>query len=129
MNKGDTIAVLDASFAVWIISASNYWSLLDNKRPNTEPVSAYQPAIASLGLCTVSSFLKFKQFDKRQCATLHQKFLVIHQKVSMMFHGAATDTPLSKHRISLTAKGMMFFTQTCQEKRGIKCKQAKKYMN
>lgn len=43
--------------------------------------------------------------------------------------GAATDAPLSKRRISLTAKGMMFFIQTCQEKRGIKCKQAKKYMN
>lgn len=36
---------------------------------------------------------------------------------------------LSKRRVSFTAKGMMFFIQTCQEKRAMKCKQAKMYMN
>ncbi|MEQ2234711.1 hypothetical protein ILYODFUR_034272 [Ilyodon furcidens] len=41
----------------------------------------------------------------------------------------AQSVPLSKCCISLTAKGMMFFIQTCQEKTSIKCKQAKRYMN
>lgn len=43
---------------------------------------------------------------------------------------ATSDTALAiKRRTSFTVKGMMFFMQTCQEKRSKKCRQAKLFMN